>query len=384
MRIAIFTHNYPEDSLDRQNAGIFVHDLARELAKQGNGISVVCPGGKKILTEIEKISVYRFTWNEDKKLGQLKLWHPLDIIDFFLFFISGYYRSCEVSKKFKPDICLAMWAFPSGIFTYLLKMRLGIPYCIWALGSDIYIYAKLPIIGYFIRKVLQGAQYLFADGIDLAREVELISGKKCLFLPSASNFTPRKRNNLQNKKKIRLAFVGRMEAVKGPDVLINALIEMKNQIKKFEVHMLGDGSLLSVLKSRVTEMGIVNNVRFYGNVGDKQEIANILFKSDWLIIPSRSDSIPLVFSEAMKSNIPVIAADLLDLKYLVSKYKIGYTFKAGDMFSLVSIISSLDKKSKDWRIFQKNTGRVAELFSVKNSAERLVRILKVVLKSSSQ
>lgn len=383
MRIAIFTHNYPESKSDRQNAGIFVHDFARELTKQKNDVFVVCPGQKTTRLEIDNIPVYRFAWGRNKKLGQLKLWNPADLINLFQFLISGYQRAHKITSVIKPNLCLAMWAFPSGVFTYLLKKHLGIPYSIWVLGSDIYIYAKLPIVGYFIKKTLQEAEYLFADGIDLARKVESVSSKKCLFLPSASSFVSRKRKGeSQNKKKIVLTFVGRMEPVKGPDIFINVLTKIKDKIKNFEIHLLGDGSLLPSLKNQVRDAGIENNIHFYGNVNDKQEIARVLSMSHWLIIPSRSDSIPLVFSEGMKNGAPVIASALPDLKYLINKYKVGIHFKPESENKLASIIANLPKLRRERTFFSQNTAKAAELFNIKKSAQEFLKVWKSKYKIS--
>ncbi|KKS69586.1 MAG: hypothetical protein UV41_C0050G0009, partial [Candidatus Daviesbacteria bacterium GW2011_GWA2_42_7] len=43
MRIGIITHNYPNKKGDRQNAGIFVYDIAHALKKLGHEIFVLCP-----------------------------------------------------------------------------------------------------------------------------------------------------------------------------------------------------------------------------------------------------------------------------------------------------------------------------------------------------
>lgn len=387
MKVGILTHNYPINNKDRQNAGIFVYDLAQELQKEGNEVVVFCPGESNRKGRVGGIPVQWFFWKSHKRLGQLKLWNPLDLWKFLMFFYQGR-RVCErFAQKEFLDVCIAMWVFPAGFFSLILRRRFNIPYVAWALGSDIYIYAKFPIIGMLIKRVLQEADYLFADGIDLMNRVTKISRKKCIFLPSASNlgksqigaFSPKK-----NKTKITLTFLGRMEKVKGPDILLSALINIKDVLPKFKIEFVGDGALLNDLKKLSKDENIAGFISFHGNVNNSSEIGAILQNSDWLIIPSRSDSIPLVFSEAMKSGTPVIASDLPDLKYLIDKYKIGYTFELNDIEHLSSIITTLPARKKDQQTFRKNTVKVAGIFNIEQSAKKINNVLSNLIINSRQ
>lgn len=380
-KILVITHNYPEGMLDRKNAGIFVHDFACELVRKNNIVHVFCPGEEDKEEKVNGVVIHWFGWKKDKKLGQLKLWNPLDVIYFVLFFIKGITGIVKLGKKILPDHALAMWAIPSGVLAFFLKKECGIHYSVWALGSDIYLYAKIPIIGIFIKKVLLQASILFADGIDLSRKVTAISGKRCVFLPSASKFLIQDefldKAKVVPDQKIVLTFLGRMERVKGPDLLLEAVVVVKNTVENLEVNFIGGGSLLGKLKNKANLNGLSKFVRFYGNLNDKKQIARIFFKSSWLVIPSRSDSIPLVFSEGMKMGLPVIVSDLPDLKYLVDKYRVGIHFRTESVLELAGVISNLYRSRKGahkkYMSFKKNTKTVANLFSIEKSAQTFLK-----------
>jgi glycosyltransferase involved in cell wall biosynthesis len=49
----------------------------------------------------------------------------------------------------------------------------------------------------------------------------------------------------------------------------------------------------------------------------KAEAEQVIVRNDWLLIPSRIESIPVVFSDAMKLSRPVIAMPVGDLPILV-------------------------------------------------------------------
>lgn len=378
-KVLLLTHNYPINSKERRNAGIFVHDFAKELTRSGLSVSVFCPSASRNPNKVDGIPVYWLGWGrKDRNLRDLKIWNPYDLLEMLIFFFKGVSESLKFAEKIKPDFCISMWAVPSGIFAYFIKKKFGVPYVVWVLGSDIYIYSRIPIFGFIITRILKSARYLFADGFELSRIVSSIAGRRCSFLQSATTFSlPAKRDKKRlNKKQIVLTFLGRMEPEKGPDLLIEALLQIKGKIRNFKVNFLGDGSLLALLKSDVEKDELGDYITFYGNVDDKRKIVSVLYNSHWVIIPSRSDSIPLVFSEAMRAGTPVITSTLADLKYLVNKYKVGLYFKTGAAKGLARIIKGLPRQTRIRKIFAKNTNRAAQFFSIEESAQQFLRVWK--------
>jgi glycosyltransferase involved in cell wall biosynthesis len=375
--IGIITHNFPFKLDDRQNAGIFVSDIAQEMAVK-NKITVYCPigGGRK--KRQGKVDIINFFTISGNKLSNLKLWNPVDLIRFISFFVGGIYSLPKFMREGRIKLNLVMWSFPSGVFAYIIKKIYGIPYICWCLGSDIYIYAKKPILKNIIRFILRNSRFIFADGIDLSVEVEKLTGNKCEFVPSVSKAKYKNKSILKVKNKISLVFIGRMETVKGPDILLKALKSIQKDILNFEVHFVGDGTLLNNLKEKAIDYNISDQIIFHGNINNFQEISDILTKADWLVIPSRSDSIPLVFSESMKCGVPIIASDIPDLKYIINKYKVGKLFKRDDFKDLASIIAQLPKLTNDQLFFSKNTKVAVKDFSVEGSVNKIMSFINKI------
>lgn len=375
MRIGIITHNYPASKNDRQNAGIFVYDMAHALQKLGHQVFVLCPkAGQK--EEKDIVKVIRFNWmGKGTKLGSFNPWNPKDILLFFNVFFSGFGAAENFVEKNNIDFVISMWAIPAGIFALWANLRKKVPYTIWALGSDIYIFARYPLIGSIVKLALRTASFLIADGIDLAKQTSKIAGKKCDFLPSASNLSHAFGKSASKKGPIRFIFLGRMEPVKGPDILIESICKLKDL--DFQLHCLGDGSLLSILKKQVEEKGLNKKVIFYGNVSDPKIISGKLSSSDWVVIPSRSDSIPLVFSESMKAGTPLIVAEVGDMVSLVEKYKVGLSFPKENKQKLANILRKVITEGRGYvKIYQKNTKKAAEIFDVNFSAKELILMIE--------
>lgn len=113
-------------------------------------------------------------------------------------------------------------------------------------------------------------------------------------------------------------FVGRIQALKGPDVLLGAVAEMvradPQRREKLMVVVLGgpSGSGLDkprALQSLARELGICDVVQFLPPV-PRVELAQWFRASDAVAVPSRSESFGLVALEAQACGATVVAADV--------------------------------------------------------------------------
>jgi len=137
-------------------------------------------------------------------------------------------------------------------------------------------------------------------------------------------------------------------------------------------------SIENCSKKRVEKSGHKLEIIFHGNINSFKQIGTIMRQSDWLVIPSLSDSIPLVFSEAMKCSLPVIVSDLSDLKHLVEHHRIGLVFKTGSVNSLASLLGKLPLLMDKRKYFVNNTSEVALNFSIEESAKKLSNLLAAI------
>lgn len=382
MKIAFITHNYPLSSKERGNAGIFVSDMAQELAERGHSIQIFVVNASVAKTTVcldGRLKIYFLSKGSLRKsLGEVKFYNIFDLIKLCILFIQSKNDIEAIIKKDPVDLCLAFWAIPAGILAYQINRALKVPYGIWALGSDIYIYQKLPIVGYWIKKSVDNSNFLLADGIDLANKITKFSNKICTFLPSATAFRNIKRIKVAiDERLVNFIFLGRLEKVKGPDILLSSLSALPKQMN-YHAYFLGGGVLLEKLIQKSVEYGLRGKVSFLGNVDDKNIIFSYLAKSDLLVIPSRSDSIPLTLTEGAKAGIPVIVSDAGDMPKLVKKYKIGYTFPSGDIKKLSAMLETFVKNGKDKRKSFKNNLKVfAKDFNVSQIAANLIKKIEL-------
>lgn len=374
MHIGIFTHNYPRTANDRRDAGIFLYDFAHELSKKAS-VFVLCPDFLGEKENYKDVPVTWFKWSGgDKKLGSWNALSPQSLVSFVDLIKTGNKAAQEFVKKNKIDFCLAAWAIPSGIFTNSIKSKLGIPYATWSLGSDINQYIKFPILRQLIKFSLTNASIRFVNSYALRDKIQAFTGKNSRFLPAITRFeTARVKPENLPKDKFNFLFVGRLEKVKGPDILLNAVGHLAKKRNNFAVYIVGSGGMEEKLKKKTNFLNISDKIFFLGQKG-AQEVASLMLASDCLIISSRNESLPLVLIEASRTGLPIIATNVGDCARLINDYGIGLLVHRTEPKELVKVMEKALVEDKNFKKnYGKGTKKLSRDFALKNSVNQFLQ-----------
>lgn len=106
-----------------------------------------------------------------------------------------------------------------------------------------------------------------------------------------------------------ILFMGRLNPIKGPDMLLDAFCLVANQFPAYHLVFAGpDGGLLNMLQQTAKERGLSDKVHFVGYVAGKKK-ADAYRDADFLVIPSRQEAMSIVVLEAGISGTPVLLTD---------------------------------------------------------------------------
>jgi len=371
MKICILTSSYPSHP-QNDLSGAFVRQFALELIKQSYKVTVLTQQKPGPTQDDKNINIIRFPWlGYNKQVSSLKIYKPLDLIITLSLIINGTKSLNKLLKNNSFDVVLALWTVPAGIWAYLAARKNKIPYIIWSLGSDIWTYGRNRYTQWLIKLIIKKSSLTFADGFGLCKEIKNITNKKCDFLPTTRTLpTPKKNKQIFPKNKVNFLFIGRYHSTKGPDILIDAISLLSKDIKeKTFFHFYGSGEMENYLKQKKIELKI-KNLQINGNA-NSQEVSNLMYQADYLIIPSRFDSIPVVFSEAIQLNLPMIVTNVGDTGSLVKKYNIGLVCEKENPQALTDIISKALIKNKN--IFLKNIKTVSKIFNNEKSVKKFIK-----------
>ena len=122
----------------------------------------------------------------------------------------------------------------------------------------------------------------------------------------------------QSKRPFTFIVIGRLEFMKNHEFLINQVSELNDY--SFKLNIVGSGILEKTLKDQVNKLNLNNKVEF---LGSRDDVPNLLNKSDCLLLPSLWESFPIVLLEAGASNVPVISTSVGSINSFVDN-ECGY------------------------------------------------------------
>lgn len=115
------------------------------------------------------------------------------------------------------------------------------------------------------------------------------------------------RNKYELSNHSFILFVGRLNPIKGPDLLLDAFCYLKDE----DYHLVfagPDEGMLPMLKDMVATHNIEDRVHFIGFLRDKDK-SHAYHAADFLVIPSRQEAMSIVALEAGIAGTPVLLTD---------------------------------------------------------------------------
>ncbi len=322
---------------------------------------------------LEGVRVEWFSWMGSKRpLVQLRVLNPLDCLRMLSLFCRGREALLPFLREHRIEVCLALWVLPSGYFANYAFRKTRIPYSVWALGSDIYRYGSNPLLYRIMKRVIQEARGIFADGFDLAKRVEERFQRRCFFLATTRGL-PVKKEGIQagSSHTYQFLFVGRLEKVKGIDLLLQSMAMLKAEGREAHLSVIGGGSLEEWVKDFIERKDLGPNITLLGNIPDAN-LVSLYATSDCVVIPSRAESIPLVFSEALNFDKEMIVADVGDLGALSRQYGVAEVIPPEDPAALKEAMRKrLDRRGRKTGDVEKRT-ELKRLFNIETSIERFL------------
>lgn len=168
----------------------------------------------------------------------------------------------------------------------------------------------------YLRKFLQKI-IIIPNGIDTKRFSDIPQKEHC-----------RQIIGFNNKNKIIL-FVGALEYVKGPQILIKVLPSLIKKFPDIRVIIIGAGSLLNELTDTVKLKHLEKYVHFTGILPQTQ-LKFYYAASDICVIPSYSESFCNVILESMICGVPIIASNVGGIIDIVKDGENGVLFQPGN------------------------------------------------------
>ncbi len=223
-----------------------------------------------------------------------------------------------VDRYGKPDILHAHCCKWAGYAAMLISNEYGIPYVITEhLSSMLYEkeFGKAPSLAWqipLLKQAYEQANMVITVSDELFDDIACYFGKGYKHqtisnIVDTDYFSYKEREPLKERS-FRFCMLANYWHIKGYDVIIPAMSMLDN--KAIELHIAGKNTSSNELSTLIKNKAPKANIIVHGEL-DKKGVRDLLYQSDCLVLPSRSEVQPLCILEAMSSGIPYISTEII-------------------------------------------------------------------------
>ncbi|MDU6983195.1 MAG: glycosyltransferase family 4 protein [Terrisporobacter othiniensis] len=281
----------------------------------------------------------------------------------------------EIIRKYRIDIlhCHSNSSVKFCIYSKILNPNIKLVYTV----HDTMAYQELSKIDILIHKIFINNIIAISRCVYETIKKRFNNKNKISIIYNAVDTRKFKLEECKNKKHIsglKICCVARLDyKIKGQDILIKALGELKKKRKDFRCMFIGGeptetNNNLSELKVLAEKLNVLENISFLGNCNNVHEI---LGDFDICIVPSRKEGFGISIIEAFLSKVLVIASDIEGPRELIGENEYGYLFELENYKMLSNLIDSIDLD------YSKNQVEKSYDYAVKNfSIDAMINSLR--------
>ena len=271
------------------------------------------------------------------------LWrHPLAIGKSVVALWRALGRS-DAIEDFDPQLVHAPWAtYPATVAWFLSKL-LGRPFSFTSRAHDIFLEDHM-----MARKLQQAALAVTITEYNvrhMARWMPAPAALPVRVIHSALNLPelPYVRDGREPRK---LLAVGRLDPIKGFDVLLDALAVLRDEGFALHCTVIGEGPLRPRLERQRAQLALEGLVEFVGAM-PHDSVKRHMSDATLMVMPcvvtpeGNSDGIPNVLMEAMATGLPVVSTRVSGIPELVEDGISGRLVAPGDAAALASAVAEL-------------------------------------------
>jgi glycosyltransferase involved in cell wall biosynthesis len=387
VKVLFITHSYPRT--DGDAAGSFLLNLARALTGEGVEVRVVAPAGNDLPASevLGGIPVERFRYAPRKYENlaytgnmagevQRSLSAKFALVGFLG---SEFAAATRVRRSFEPHVVHAHWWFPGGLVGTWVSALSNLPLVTTLHGSDVRLAGSTSLARPLFRHVLKQSRAVTAVSRWLASAAEEVMPQTTPIvapMPVATDlFRPDGARDGD-----RLLFVGRLNAQKGIESLLDAMGRMKTSA---QLDVIGDGQALESLRARAGALGIGPRVHWHGAL-PQPELPPLYQRAAAVVMPSLAEGLGLVAVEAQLCEAPVVGFESGGLRDTIEHDHTGILVPPGDIDALARALDDI-LLDRDRAQTIGKAGRMAALarFAPESAARRYAELYRSIVGESS-
>jgi len=176
--------------------------------------------------------------------------------------------------------------------------------------------------------------------------------------------------------RLEILFVGRLAAVKAPQILLAALQRLIESGRQVHLRLAGDGPERPELEREVHEKNLSGYVTFEGwQTADR--VRSLYRSADIFCLASLAEGIPVVLMEAMSMEIPCVATRVTGVPELIRDGIDGLLVAPSDVEELAAALARLvDDAGLRERIGKSGRARVLDEYDLGRNTQQLAAVFR--------
>ena len=174
-----------------------------------------------------------------------------------------------------------------------------------------------------------------------------------------------------------VACISQARPEKGLEYLIRAVPRVAEKIDNLKVLILGGGPLTEALEDLSVELGVQHNILF---CGVRNDVEDIIALSEFTVLPSLTEGLPLALVESIASKKPVITTGVGGIPEAVTNGANGILIPPKDEEALAHAMIELLSAPNLLRKMSDDCAQKALQFDVRNGVEKTISLYKKVMK----
>jgi glycosyltransferase involved in cell wall biosynthesis len=346
LKILSLSTEYPNPA--EPGKGLFVHARLRAMAELAD-VTVIAPVALLDYANPEGRLLASFAIQKTRIDHGARVFHPRWFyppfggwLNAFFLYLRLLWPVAQLVSRCKVDLIDAHFAHPEGIAAALLGMTLDIPFMITMRGCELR-YQSQRLKRFWMAWAIRRADRVItvSDGLR-ALAIELGADPAAVkTVPNGINentFFGRDRGACRRAHRIPenalvILAAGDLARIKGHHRIIEAVRSLVEDGLPARLLIAGgvgrSGQYAEKLRTRVTELGLEDRVRFVGLVA-QNTLAELMSAVDVFCLASSSEGWPNVVHEALACGTPVVATDVGAVREMISSPQLGIVVPAGD------------------------------------------------------
>jgi colanic acid/amylovoran biosynthesis glycosyltransferase len=280
-------------------------------------------------------------------------------------------------RQFDPDLIHAHWASYPSTAAMTLGRLLGKPFGFTCHAHDIFVHDQL------LREKIESAAVpvtISRYNVEWLAERVTTQARDRMHVVHCGVDLPAWAFGVEGRDEDLILTVGRLDPIKGFEILIDALAELKGQGRPFHCRVIGEGPLRGALEARVDRHGLSERVELVGARPQTEVRAALsaatIFALPSLIAPGGDrDGIPVSLMEAMAAGVPVVSTRVSGIPELIEEEREGLLVPPGDSPALAGALARLlDDAPLRRRLAREARAKVEREFDAAREANKLLEL----------